>query len=225
MPALTPTRPTTRSSEAIRRFADLPRTLPDAAGGSSISLVNPTRTRIKYPRHRPPRGRRRRGRSRRGRNRVGVPSPSTRYISLDRARESSAALPAFVTPVRLFVNADPTFVRDIANTLGLRHVQLNGDESPGLVALAPLVVIKALRVERDAFGQTLGKWRDGVVSHRLTNLKGVVLETAGTGPRRARAWRTTGKTVRRHSRAETSPASPDIAAGGLTRRRSLRWYA
>jgi phosphoribosylanthranilate isomerase len=144
--------------------------------------------------------------------------PAPRYVSLDRAREIMAALPAFVTPVGLFVNVDAGFIRDTAGALGLRHVQLNGDESPEFVAaLAPLVAIKALRVERDTFGRTLGEWREGVKSLPLTNLKGVVLETAGTGRAGGTGVANDWETVRHHIKSgDFAGLPPVIAAGGLT---------
>ena len=83
-----------------------------------------------------------------------------RCVTIDRARQILSVLPAFVTPVGLFVDVAADHVREMAVGLGLRHVQLHGQESPELVAaLDPLVVIKALRVERGAFVDTIARWK------------------------------------------------------------------
>ena len=144
--------------------------------------------------------------------------PAPRYVSLERAREILATLPAFVTPVGLFVDVHADGIRDTARSLGLRHIQLNGNETPETVAaLAPLVVIKAVRVERETFAQTLEHWRDAVRSLGLTNLKGLVLETAGTGRPGGTGVANDWDTVRRCRQAgDFDGLPPVIAAGGLT---------
>jgi phosphoribosylanthranilate isomerase len=144
--------------------------------------------------------------------------PAPRCVSLDRAREILAALPAFVTPVGLFVDVDAEAVRDTAKSLGLRHIQFNGNESPETVAaLSPLVVVKAVRVERDGFAQTLAHWRNAVRSLGLTNLKGLVLETAGTGRPGGTGVANDWDTVRRcRAAGDFDGLPPVIAAGGLT---------
>jgi phosphoribosylanthranilate isomerase len=115
------------------------------------------------------------------------------------------------------VNEPAEYVRSMARAIGLRHVQLNGEESPATIAaLTPLVVIKAIKVERDRFGETLSAWRAAVRDHKLTNLAGFVLETAGTGKPGgtgvANDWETV-VTAQRGGAFEGLPAV--IAAGGL----------
>lgn len=142
---------------------------------------------------------------------------SRRNVSLEVAREIIAALPPFVTPVGLFVDESvPTVVR-IANELGLRHVQLNGDESPQFVAnLAPLRVIKALRVDRETFGQTLSTWRDAYCTTDLRHLCGIVVEPAHTkfpgGTGVANDWSTVTAAI---ATGAFEGLPPLIAAGGL----------
>ena len=158
---------------------------------------------------------------------------SARNVSHDRAREIMAALPPFVTPVGLFVDATNDSVLRTVRELGFRHVQLHGTESPERVDdLKPLIVIKAIRVDREHFADELAVWRVKSRSLKLTNLAGLVLETAGTsapgGTGVANDWQTV-----RNSRAagdfEGLPAV--IAAGGLTPEsvgaviRDLRPYA
>jgi phosphoribosylanthranilate isomerase len=107
--------------------------------------------------------------------------PSPRNIWPQRAREIIAQLPPFVTPVGLFVDASTDTILGTARDVGLRHVQLNGDETPEQVrALAPLAVIKAVRVERESLVEVLSVWRTTIHSFD-TRLAGLVLETAGTG--------------------------------------------
>ena len=144
--------------------------------------------------------------------------PAPRYVTAERAKQTLAALPPFVTPVGVFVDAPATLVRETAVALGLRHVQLSGDEPPERIAeLHPLAVIKAVRVERERFGETLARWRNAVPSLGLRNLKGLVLETANThqpgGTGVANDW----ETVRRcRDAGDFAGLPPIIAAGGLT---------
>jgi phosphoribosylanthranilate isomerase len=143
---------------------------------------------------------------------------ASRCVTVERAREILSAVPAFVTPVGVFVNVSASEVRDVAGRLGLRHVQLNGEEPPAVVAeLAGLAVIKAIRVDRDQFGQTLDTWRRAVRSLALSNLKGLVLETAGTGRAGGTGVPNDWETVLRHRAAgDFVGLPPVIAAGGLT---------
>jgi len=145
-------------------------------------------------------------------------SPAPRYVTMDRARQILSVLPPFVTPVGLFVDAAAEHVREVAANLGLRHVQLHGQESPERVAaLDPLVVIKAIRVERGAFADTIARWKAALRSRRLNNLSGLVLETAGTAQAGGTGIANDWATVRRHRAAGDFVGLPAIiAAGGLT---------
>ncbi|MGH7214875.1 MAG: phosphoribosylanthranilate isomerase [Tepidisphaeraceae bacterium] len=104
-----------------------------------------------------------------------------RRVSTDDAAKILEVLPPFVTPVGLFVDAAPGMVLKTARLLGLRHVQLHGHETPETVAqLAPLCVIKAVRVEKDRLCEELDRWRDALHRLRLSHLRGFVLETGNT---------------------------------------------
>jgi phosphoribosylanthranilate isomerase len=140
-----------------------------------------------------------------------------RNVPLDVARQIIASLPAFVTPVGLFVDAPFAHVRQTAVELGLRHVQLNGEESPDLVAeLAPLRVVKAIRVDAMSFDDTLYVWRTAVARLKLTNLVGLVLEPAGTGHAGGSGIANDWSTVRAAVAAGKWVGLPPlIAAGGL----------
>ena len=141
-----------------------------------------------------------------------------RNISVDVASGILAALPPFVTPVGLFVNAEVAVVRRTVEQLHLRHVQLHGDEPAEYVAeLRHLAVIKAVRVEPGRLSQTLAGWRDAAASLRLSNLKGLILETAGTGQPGGTGKANDWTTVREHQARGSFDGLPGIvAAGGLT---------
>ena len=145
-------------------------------------------------------------------------APAPRNVSLDRAREILAALPPFVTPVGLFVDASLGTVLDTVRDLGLRHVQLHGHEPPKMVrGLRPLTVIKAVTVERERFADTLATWRQAIASLALKNLAGLVLETAGTGQAGGSGVANDWATVRAAQAAGAFDGLPPIiAAGGLT---------
>jgi phosphoribosylanthranilate isomerase len=140
-----------------------------------------------------------------------------RNITVEEARKILAVIPAFVTPVALFVDADPGFLCQTVRGLHLRHVQLHGDESPQYVAqLRDFAVIKAVRVDPARFAETLSNWRHAVAADGLTHLKGLVLETAGAkqsgGTGVANDWKTVRDSQRRGHFAGLPPL---IAAGGL----------
>jgi phosphoribosylanthranilate isomerase len=103
-----------------------------------------------------------------------------RCVSAETAWRILHALPAFVSPVALFVDQDVDEIRQIAGQLGVRHVQLHGDESPATVAaLREFTVLKALRAGRQTLQPELEFWREAMESLELANLQGFVLETPG----------------------------------------------
>ena len=76
-------------------------------------------------------------------------APSPRQVSVEKAREISAALPSDVLKVGVFVNAAPEEVVRTSYEVGLNYAQLHGDEGPEAVAAVRdggVSVIKALRV-------------------------------------------------------------------------------
>ena len=138
-------------------------------------------------------------------------SASARCVTAARAREVLAALPPFVTPVALFVNASAAEVTDVAGQLGLTTVQLHGDEPPDMVGrLGGLHVIKAIRAHPAALAGAIAPWR-------LVPIVGLLLETAGTaepgGTGIANDWAGLAE-ARRAGLLDGLP--PLIAAGGLT---------
>ncbi|BCL75437.1 N-(5'-phosphoribosyl)anthranilate isomerase [Jeongeupia sp. HS-3] len=74
-------------------------------------------------------------------------APSPRCVSAKSAAAITAALPAFVSSVGLFVDADPAFVRDVLKQVPLDLLQFHGDESPDYCRQFGRPYIKALRVK------------------------------------------------------------------------------
>jgi phosphoribosylanthranilate isomerase len=71
-------------------------------------------------------------------------------------------------------------------------------------------------VDPENFGQTLARWRDAITALGLTNLKGLVLETAGTGQAGGTGVANDWQTVREHQANGGFAGLPSvIAAGGL----------
>jgi phosphoribosylanthranilate isomerase len=146
--------------------------------------------------------------------------PAGRHVSMERAKQILSALPPFVTPVALVVNADSRAILDLADELRIRHVQLHGDETPQQVKeLARLTVLKAIRVDAD-FSATLAYWRQAVQTLSLKNLQGVVLETAktpaGQAPGGTGVENDWDRIAAAQSRGEFDSLGAVIAAGGLT---------
>ena len=63
-------------------------------------------------------------------------APAPRCVSFERARQILSALPPFVTPVLLFVNAAPDEVRSACDQVGAPLLQFHGDETPEACARA-----------------------------------------------------------------------------------------
>lgn len=159
-------------------------------------------------------------------------SGSPRCVTEAEAAAVVGALPAFVEPVALFVDQPVERVWEVCRSLGIRTVQLHGDETPAEVAeLAPLRVIKALPfdVRGDGSGgaaevggvtKLLDAWRP-----RPGNLCAILWDAppdrgAGAVPAGQRGG--TGRTVDWHALAKLQAAGmfadlpPMVLAGGLT---------
>lgn len=142
--------------------------------------------------------------------------PAKRYVRPDRAREIIAAIPVFVTPVAVFVDASPQTILQQSEECGMQTVQLHGGESPEVIGqLRHLNVLKAVHVEPETFHATLQYWADAIRKLKLTNLKGIVLETAGAsgGSGQANNWTAVKESI---DSGFWSSLPPMIAAGGLT---------
>lgn len=75
--------------------------------------------------------------------------PSPRNVTVDQAIEIANSIPAFVSIVGLFVNAQQAFVQDVISRVNLDLLQFHGDETPQQCAQYGLPFIKAIRVKSD----------------------------------------------------------------------------
>lgn len=142
--------------------------------------------------------------------------PAPRCVMIERAREIMAVLPPLVTPVGLFVDADVAEMRETIESLGLRHVQLHGHESPETVAaLHDRIVLKAVRVSTNALAAELDAWRRAISKYALHNLRGFVLETAGKGVGGTGIENDWAMIARLQREGAFDGLPPIIAAGGL----------
>jgi len=71
---------------------------------------------------------------------------SPRHVSLQRACELAGRLPAFVTPVLLFVNASPAELRHAVEALPQALLQFHGDETPEQCTASGHVFMRAARM-------------------------------------------------------------------------------
>ena len=99
----------------------------------------------------------------------------------------------------------------LTRQIGLRHVQLHGSEDVELAAkLNPLVVVKAIRVDRATLRGDLKTW-----TNASPNVRGIVLETADTavpgGSGIENDWHTASEAIASGSFKKMAI----VAAGGL----------
>jgi phosphoribosylanthranilate isomerase len=71
---------------------------------------------------------------------------SPRYVAPDRAGALAARLPAFVTPVLLFVNASPEFIAQGIQAVPNALLQFHGDETPAECLNAGRPFLRAARI-------------------------------------------------------------------------------
>lgn len=76
-------------------------------------------------------------------------APSPRNVSITQAVHITRHIPAFVTIVALFVNAEPRFIRQVIAEVKPTLLQFHGDETPAECAQYTLPYIKAIRVKPD----------------------------------------------------------------------------
>lgn len=143
---------------------------------------------------------------------------SPRKVDVDEAHRIVRELPAFVQPVGLFSDMHWQRVRDLADAVGVRTVQLHGREGPGYVArLRHLRIIKALGFEAGRVAEQLDPWRSGV-----TNLAGVLLDTPPASVTHGELTGGSGASFDWSALAEMEQHNffqhlpPRILAGGLT---------
>ncbi len=134
---------------------------------------------------------------------------SPRKVTIDQATQILAALPLMVMPIALFADSYAAEVTRIIQVLHLTHVQLHGNEPLEFLNQLPNVkIIKAIRVEKANFIETIARWRSTRVSALLLETPGV---TGGSGIEND--WSTI---VSARSAGHLENLPPLIAAGGLT---------
>lgn len=132
---------------------------------------------------------------------------SPRYVDPKRARSIVRRLPKNVASVGIFVNESERDIVRIAQLVGLKYVQLHGDETPELVSrlrreLGAVKIIKAIGVERAASVR---------VARRFKNAAAILLDGFD-----ARQRGGTGKSFNWSLAARASVKQHIFVAGGLT---------
>jgi phosphoribosylanthranilate isomerase len=130
---------------------------------------------------------------------------SPRFIDPHRARRIAAALPAFVTPVGVFVNQPIQYISSVARLVRLGAVQLHGDETPAFAAGVACPVIKAIGCRPGPSGPGVEEARLWPAPMRL--LLDVHDPVARGG---------TGRTIDWPAAAELAAQREVLLAGGLT---------
>lgn len=87
-------------------------------------------------------------------------APTRRYITPEAVAEIRRSLPADVQAVGLFVNAEATAIRSIAQFCRLDFVQLCGDESPEFCRALGVPVIKSLRVRGPEIAHDVARYAE-----------------------------------------------------------------
>ena len=133
-------------------------------------------------------------------------SKSPRAVSLARAIEIRAEIPAHVQVFGVFVNADPVGIMEMFRAARLDAVQLHGDEPSAAVAQLARVapVFKAFRVGPDFSAATLEKYPEAF-GFLFDSAEGAPGQYGGTG--RLADWGVAQQAARGHR---------IILAGGLT---------
>ncbi|WP_342431925.1 phosphoribosylanthranilate isomerase [Neobacillus sp. FSL H8-0543] len=83
---------------------------------------------------------------------------SKRKITKEKAKEIVAQLPKDVLKVGVFVNEVKEVIEDIANQVGLTHIQLHGDEKDDFCQSLSLPVIKGFSIRNIASLQAIDKF-------------------------------------------------------------------
>ena len=76
-------------------------------------------------------------------------APSPRNVTIATAADIARQIPAFVSVVGLFVNAEPSFVEEVIAKVGISLLQFHGDETPEDCERFGPPYIKAIRVKAD----------------------------------------------------------------------------
>ncbi len=83
---------------------------------------------------------------------------SPRFLDPYRAARIVATLPAFVTPVGVFVNQPIEYVSGVASLVKLGAVQLHGDETPQAAARIAHPIVRAVALGSDRAAADVDAW-------------------------------------------------------------------
>ena len=87
--------------------------------------------------------------------------PSPRNVTIELAVAITQALPAFVSVVGLFVDAEPDFIKDVLSQVSIDCLQFHGDESPEACRIYGKPYIKAIRMKVDTnLSELAGQYAD-----------------------------------------------------------------
>ena len=87
--------------------------------------------------------------------------PSPRNVTIEQAVAITQALPAFVSVVGLFVDAEPDFIKDVLSQVSIDCLQFHGDESPEACRIYGKPYIKAIRMKVDTnLSELAGQYAD-----------------------------------------------------------------
>jgi phosphoribosylanthranilate isomerase len=83
--------------------------------------------------------------------------PSSRHVDIEAAKKIVAGLPAFVSVVGLFVDADEASIREVLKHVAIDCIQFHGDETPDACRLYGKPYIKAVRMRNDSCLEQVSK--------------------------------------------------------------------
>ena len=75
--------------------------------------------------------------------------PSPRHVDMDLAAAIAQSLPAFVSVVALFVNAEPTLIQEVLQRVPVDCLQFHGEEPAAACRVYGKPYIKAVRMQAD----------------------------------------------------------------------------
>jgi phosphoribosylanthranilate isomerase len=127
---------------------------------------------------------------------------SPRHVEVEQAQAIMRELPAFVTTVALFVNADASTVAEVVDATGVDLLQFHGDETPEFCAAQRRPWLRAVRMRADIDLED--------EAERYAGARGLLLDAYRPGVPGG-----TGETFE-WSRVPESLGGRVIVAGGLT---------
>ena len=136
--------------------------------------------------------------------------PSARYISPQRAAELAARLPPFITPVLLFVNAEPKLIDEALSLLPQALLQFHGDETPEQCSRYGRPFLRAARLPASDDPETSGPQLDLLkYAQEFSAAQAILLDAHVEG------YGGGGKTFN-WSRLPTNVSAHLVLSGGLT---------